>query len=269
MQRAPRIRAPDRSVGRADRRRALADEPAQARRRRDRALGAVVPAGARHQPGSRVARDDRALAGAASSPRGRREPGFGWLLETNARLAAARPGCWPTAVGGRCRQGDRSLAPHWARRAESVSSVVVDKILGLGALVAARRCRSRPRAGRASEAPRCSPSRSASGWRRRAASPCSSRCAPRRWLRPACGRSPAKLRIEGAMRAPVTTRLHAYREHPGALAWVFLLAIAAQLLRVITVGGGSCTGCICTWASATLLLLWPGALPGDDRARSR
>ena len=43
-----------------------------------------------------------------------------------------------------------------------------------------------------------------------------------------------KLRIEAPMRA-LYDGLHAYRDHPGALAWVFILAVVAQLLRVVTV----------------------------------
>ena len=65
--------------------------------------------------------------------RGRREPGFGWLLETTL-VSLLLGQVLPTAVGGDAVKAI-DLSRRTGARAESVSSVVVDKILGLGALV--------------------------------------------------------------------------------------------------------------------------------------
>jgi glycosyltransferase 2 family protein len=162
--------------------------------------------------------------------RGRREPGFGWLLETTL-VSLLLGQVLPTAVGGDAVKAI-DLSRRTGARAEAISSVVVDKILGLGALVLLAA------AGAASGGAGfggytvlgielgvgvLSAGSLAVLFSRRA----------RRVLQPL---RPAarKLRIEGPMRS-LYEGLHAYREHPGALAWVFVLAVAAQLLRVITV----------------------------------
>jgi uncharacterized membrane protein YbhN (UPF0104 family) len=65
----------------------------------------------------------------------------------------------------------------------------------------------------------------------------------------------AKLRVEGPLRA-LYHALHAYRGHPAALAWVFVLGVFAQGLRAVSiyflaVGMGLDLG------FATLLVLCP------------
>jgi glycosyltransferase 2 family protein len=162
--------------------------------------------------------------------RGRREPGFGWLLETTL-VSLLLGQVLPTAVGGDAVKAI-DLARRTGARAESISSVLVDRILGLGALVLLAA------AGAASGGAGfggstvlaieigvglvCALSLAVlfSVRARRALRP----------LRPVA----RKLRIEGPLRA-LYEGLHAYRAHPAALAWVFVLALAAQLLRVITV----------------------------------
>jgi hypothetical protein len=162
--------------------------------------------------------------------RARREPGFGWLLETTL-VSLLLGQVLPTAVGGDAVKAI-DLSRRTGARAESVSSVVVDKILGLGALVllaaAGAAAGGAGFGGTTVLAVEMGVGLVSAG---SLAVLFSVRA--RRWLRPL--RPVArKLRIEHAMRA-LYDALHAYREHPGALAWVFVLAIAAQLLRVITV----------------------------------
>jgi glycosyltransferase 2 family protein len=162
--------------------------------------------------------------------RGRREPGFGWLLETTL-VSLLLGQVLPTAVGGDAVKAI-DLSRRTGARAEAISSVLVDKLLGLGALVLLAA------AGAASGGAGfggntvlgvelgvglLSAGSLAVLFSRRA----------RRGLRPLRPLA-RRLRIEGPMRS-LYEGLHAYREHPGALAWVFVLAIAAQLLRVITV----------------------------------
>ena len=162
--------------------------------------------------------------------RGRRDPRFGWLLETTL-VSLLLGQVLPTAVGGDAVKAI-DLSRRTGARAEAVSSVVVDKILGLGALVllaaAGAAAGGAGFGGVTVLAVEIGGGVASAGslallFSRRA----------RRFLRPL--RPVArKLRIEAPMRA-LYEALHAYRDHAGALAWVFVLALAAQLLRVITV----------------------------------
>lgn len=162
--------------------------------------------------------------------RGRREPGFGWLLETTL-VSLLLGQVLPTAVGGDAVKAI-DLSRRTGARAESVSSVVVDKILGLGALVllaaAGAAAGGAGFGGSTVLAVEAGVGVVSAGSLALLFS-----VRARRWLRPL--RPVArKLRMEGAMHA-LYDALHAYRQHPGALAWVLVLALAAQLLRVITV----------------------------------
>ena len=65
--------------------------------------------------------------------RGRHEPGFGWLLETTL-VALLLGQVLPTAVGGDAVRAI-DLSRRTGARAEAISSVLVDKIVGTGALV--------------------------------------------------------------------------------------------------------------------------------------
>ena len=84
-------------------------------------------------------------------------------------------------------------------------------------------------------------------------------CSPRRARPLACARSAARP-ASSASRAPLRAALrglHAYREHPGALAWVFVLATrraapARDHVAVLVRGDG-----ICDVGFGTLLLLCP------------
>jgi uncharacterized protein (TIRG00374 family) len=162
--------------------------------------------------------------------RGRAEPGFGWLLETTL-VSLLLGQVLPTAVGGDAVRAI-DLSRKTGARAEAISSVLVDKIVGTGALVAlAAAGAAAGGAGFGGDTVLaieigvgllCAVSLAILFSRRaqRAIRP----------LRPLL----RKLRIEGPARA-LYDALHAYRGHPAALLWVFVLACLAQLLRVITV----------------------------------
>jgi len=89
--------------------------------------------------------------------RGRREPGLWWLFETYS-IALLMGQILPTAVGGDAVRAI-DLARRTGARAEAVSSVLVDRVVGLAALARSRRSARSP-AGRAS----------AVAWRSRSAS---------------------------------------------------------------------------------------------------
>ena len=165
--------------------------------------------------------------------RGRREPGFGWLLETTL-VALLLGQVLPTAVGG-----DAVRAIDLARRTgaagRGVSSVLVDKIVGTGALVVLAAAGAAAGGGglggttvlaiELARRPRLRPAASRSCFSRRA----------RRVLRPLRAARTRACAIEAPARA-LYDALHAYRGHPRALTWVFVLACVAQFLRVIVVG---------------------------------
>ena len=162
--------------------------------------------------------------------RGRHEPGFGWLLETTL-VSLLLGQVLPTAVGGDAVKAI-DLSRRTGARAEAVSSVVVDKILGLGALVllaaAGAASGGAGFGGSTVLAVELAVGVVSAGslallFSRRA----------RGLLRPLRPLM-RKLRIEAPMRA-LYEGLHAYRNHARALVWVFVLAIVAQLLRVVTV----------------------------------
>ncbi|MEO9174395.1 MAG: lysylphosphatidylglycerol synthase transmembrane domain-containing protein [Gaiellales bacterium] len=162
--------------------------------------------------------------------RGRLEPAFGWLLETTL-VSLLLGQVLPTAVGGDAVRAI-DLSRRTGARAEAISSVLVDKIVGTGALVAlAAAGAAAGGAGFGGDTVLlveigvglvCAGSLAIlfSHRAQRAIRP----------LRPLL----RKLRIEGPARA-LYDALHAYRDHPGTLLWVFVLACLAQLLRVITV----------------------------------
>jgi uncharacterized protein (TIRG00374 family) len=162
--------------------------------------------------------------------RGRHEPGFGWLLETTL-VALLLGQVLPTAVGGDAVKAI-DLSRRTGARAEAISSVLVDRILGLGALVLlAAAGAAAGGAGFGGDTVLLIEIGVGLACALSLAVLFSVRARGLlRPLRPVA----RKLRIEGALRA-LYDGLHAYRDHPGALIWVFVLAVVAQLLRVITV----------------------------------
>jgi uncharacterized protein (TIRG00374 family) len=162
--------------------------------------------------------------------RGRLQPGFGWLLETTL-VSLLLGQVLPTAVGGDAVRAI-DLSRRTGARAEAISSVLVDKIVGTGALVVlAAAGAAAGGAGFGGDTVLlvelgvgivCAGSLAVLFSRKaqRAIRP----------LRPLL----RKLRIEGPARA-LYDALHAYRNHPATLLWVFVLACLAQLLRVVTV----------------------------------
>ena len=162
--------------------------------------------------------------------RGRLQPGFGWLLETTL-VSLLLGQVLPTAVGGDAVRAI-DLSRRTGARAEAISSVLVDKIVGTGALVLlAAAGAAAGGAGFGGDTVLlvelgvgivCAGSLAV----------LFSRNAQRaiRPLRPLL----RKLRIDGPARA-LYDALHAYRNHPATLLWVFVLACLAQLLRVVTV----------------------------------
>jgi glycosyltransferase 2 family protein len=183
--------------------------------------------------------------------RGRHEPGFGWLLETTL-VSLLLGQVLPTAVGGDAVRAI-DLSRRTGARAEAISSVLVDKIVGTGALVVLAAAGAAAGGGgiggttvlaiELAVGLVCGVSLAILLSRR-----------ARRGLRPLRPLA-RRLRIEGPARA-LYDALHAYRAHPRALAWVFVLACAAQLLRVVVValltnGMGLAIG------FGTLLLLCP------------
>jgi uncharacterized protein (TIRG00374 family) len=162
--------------------------------------------------------------------RGRREPGFGWLLETTL-VSLLLGQVLPTAVGGDAVKAI-DLARRTGQRAMAISSVLVDKIVGTGALVvlagAGAAAGGAGFGGTTVLAVELGVGVFCAGslavlFSRRA----------RSWLRPLVPLA-RRLRVEGAARA-LYDAMHAYRNHGGALLWVFVLATLAQFLRVCTV----------------------------------
>ena len=162
--------------------------------------------------------------------RGRHEPGFGWLLETTL-VALLLGQVLPTAVGGDAVRAI-DLSRRTGARAEAISSVLVDKIVGTGALVVLAAAGAAAGGGgiggttvlaiELAVGLVCALSLAILFSRR-----------ARRGLRPLRPLA-RRLRIEAPARA-LYDALHAYRGHPRALTWVFVLACVAQLLRVIVV----------------------------------
>ncbi len=160
----------------------------------------------------------------------------------------------PTAVGGDAVRAI-DLARRTGARAEAVSSVLVDRVVGLAALGAlaaggalaggtgigrGHGDRARPRRrGRDHGAGR---SRALRGALAAAAPP----------ARPARARA---LRVEAPLRA-LYHALHAYRGHPGALASSLLLGAVAQGMRAVSIGS-SPPGMGLGLGFATLLVLCP------------
>jgi uncharacterized protein (TIRG00374 family) len=162
--------------------------------------------------------------------RGRHEPGFGWLLETTL-VALLLGQVLPTAVGGDAVRAI-DLSRRTGARAEAISSVLVDKIVGTGALVVLAAAGAAAGGGgiggttvlaiELAVGLVCALSLAILFSRR-----------ARRGLRPLRPLA-RRLRVEAPARA-LYDALHAYRGHPRALTWVFVLACVAQLLRVIVV----------------------------------
>jgi hypothetical protein len=183
--------------------------------------------------------------------RGRREPGLWWLFETYV-IALLLGQVLPTAVGG-----DAVRALDLARRtgapAEAVSSVVVDRVVGLaalGALAAAGALAGGSGIARGTAV--------ALGLGVVAATSLAAVALFSRRLQPLLRRlAPvaARLRVERPLRA-LYRALHAYRGHPATLAWVFVLGVFAQGLRAVSIGFLA-TGMGLDLSFATLLVLCP------------
>ena len=162
--------------------------------------------------------------------RGRRDPGLWWLFETYS-IALLMGQILPTAVGGDAVRAI-DLARRTGARAEAVSSVFVDRVVGLAALGALAACGALAGGtgiGRGTAIALGLGVVAATGIA--VAALFSRRFQPLlRSLAPLA----AKLRIEGPMRA-LYHALHAYRGHPAALAWVFVLGVFAQGLRAVSI----------------------------------
>jgi hypothetical protein len=161
---------------------------------------------------------------------GRRGISLAWLCGTYF-VALLFGQVLPTAVGGDAVRAV-DLARRTGARAEAVSSVLVDRIIGTAALVAlAAGGALAGGGGLDSGAVLALEAALALGSALSAFLLLSRRARPAlRLLVPAARR----LRIEAPARA-VYEALHDYRRHPGALAWVLALALAAQALRVIVI----------------------------------
>jgi glycosyltransferase 2 family protein len=183
--------------------------------------------------------------------RGRREPGLWWLFETYV-IALLLGQVLPTAVGG-----DAVRAIDLARRtgepAEAVSSVVVDRVVGLaalGALAAGGALAGGSGIGRRTAV--------ALGLGVLAATTLVAVVVFSQRLQPLLRRLvplATRLRIERPLRA-LYGALHAYRNHPATLAWVFVLGVLAQGLRAVSIGFLA-TGMGLDLGFATLLVLCP------------
>ena len=151
--------------------------------------------------------------------RGRREPGFGWLCETYL-IALLLGQVLPTAVGG-----DAVRAIDLGRRtgdtAEAWSSVLVDRLVGLaalGVLAVIGVVAGGGGIGRGVAALVLAGVLGGSalaGW-----------LLLSRRARPLVARLPLRA---------LTEAIHAYRAHGRALAWVFVLGLVAQGVRVLSI----------------------------------
>jgi glycosyltransferase 2 family protein len=183
--------------------------------------------------------------------RGRREPGIWWLFETYL-IALLLGQVLPTAVGGDAVRAV-DLARRTGARAEAVSSVVVDRVVGLaalGALAAGGALAGGSGIG--------SGTAIALGLAVVGATALAAVALFAERLQPLLRRlAPlaARLRIEAPVRS-LYRALHAYRGHPATLAWVFVLGAVAQALRAVSIGFLA-TGMGLDLSYATLLVLCP------------
>jgi glycosyltransferase 2 family protein len=183
--------------------------------------------------------------------RGRREPGIWWLFETYL-IALLLGQVLPTAVGGDAVRAV-DLARRTGARAEAVSSVVVDRVVGLaalGALAAGGALAGGSGIGRGTAI--------ALGLLVVAATAVAAVALFAERLQPLLRRlAPlaARVRAETALRS-LYRALHAYRAHPATLAWVFALGAVAQALRAVSIGFLA-TGMGLDLSYATLLVLCP------------
>ena len=242
-------RAPDRALGRADRRDPLAGRPAPHRHAlRDTSPGWFGAAIAINL----VATGVMARAGTCCSRTRPARAGLGWLFETyTSRCCSARSCPRPSAATPCGRSTSRAAPARVPRRSRRC---VVDRIVGLAALGALA-------AGGAA--------RGGHGHRRgmavalglgvMAVTALAAVALFSLRLRAAAAPAARRSRARSASRAPLRAlydALHAYRGHPGALAWVFVLGVrraapARHLVGVPRAGHGPRLG------FATLLVLCP------------
>src|SRR6185436_10158651 len=140
-----------------------------------------------------------------------REPGLWWLFETYS-IALLLGQVLPTAVGGDAVRAI-DLARRTGARAEAVSSVVVDRVVGLAALGALA---GGSGIGRGTAV--------ALGLGVVAVTAAAAVALFSQRLQPLLRRfAPlaARLRAEGPLRS-LYRALHAYRDHPATLGWVFV-----------------------------------------------
>ncbi len=162
--------------------------------------------------------------------RGRRDVPLGWLTETYF-VALLLGQVLPTAVGGDAvRLVD--LARRTGARAEAAASIVVDRVVGTFALVVLAAAGGLLGGGSLS-----------TGSVLLLEAGLAVGCVVLAWICLARGARPLlrrfvplarRLRAEGAARA-VYRDLHAYRANGGTLGIVFVLAVAAQFLRVVVI----------------------------------
>jgi uncharacterized protein (TIRG00374 family) len=162
--------------------------------------------------------------------RGRRDPGLWWLFETYS-IALLLGQILPTAVGGDAVRAI-DLSRRTGARAEAVSSVLVDRVVGLAALGVLAACGALAGGtgiGRGTAI--------ALGLGVVLATALAAVALFSLRLRPLLRRfAPLarRLRLEAPLRA-LYHALHAYRGHPGALALVFVLGVIAQGMRAISI----------------------------------
>jgi uncharacterized membrane protein YbhN (UPF0104 family) len=183
--------------------------------------------------------------------RGRREPGLWWLFETYV-IALLLGQVLPTAVGGDAVRAI-DLARRTGERAEAVSSVVVDRVVGLaalGALAAGGALAGGSGIGRATAVALGLGVVGVTGL-------IATALFSRRMQPPLRRAAPltARVRAEAPLRA-LYAALHAYRGHPVTLVWVFVLGALAQGLRAVSIGFLA-TGMGLDLSYATLLVLCP------------
>jgi glycosyltransferase 2 family protein len=183
--------------------------------------------------------------------RGRRDPGLWWLFETYS-IALLLGQILPTAVGGDAVRAI-DLARRTGARAEAVSSVVVDRVVGLAALGVLAAAGALAGGSGIDGGTAIALGLGVVAVTGLAAAalfslrlqPMLRRCAP----------LAARLRVEAPLRA-LYHALHAYRGHPGALALVFVLGVGAQGLRAISIAFLA-RGMDIDIGLATLLVLCP------------
>jgi uncharacterized protein (TIRG00374 family) len=162
--------------------------------------------------------------------RGRRDPGLWWLFETYS-IALLLGQILPTAVGGDAVRAI-DLSRRTGARAEAVSSVLVDRVVGLAALGALAACGALAGGtgiGRGTAI--------ALGLGVVLATALAAVALFSLRLRPLLRRfTPLaeRLRVAAPLRA-LYHALHAYRGHPAALALVFVLGVIAQGMRAISI----------------------------------